>query len=238
MLTLLGYAHVFAEGVIRLPLKIHLVENLPMEKRGVEMHNWITKHDIEARVLPEVNYIWRTAKIKFYLDEVVKNTSPDEPKKEKHIAYLTKASRDSEGKADPKRVKKLKKLVDWSQFSPNAINVFVVPYLGEGSQGIASPKQRRIYIAQWSDKTSRGRQPPVQFPLIERRPYKNGSFSRTLAHELGHVLGLKHPDKRTQTQFSLLMGGKKKGYVLSNEDVRTARKRAKALVVNFNNSFE
>lgn len=85
---------------------------------------------------------------------------------------------------------------------------------------------RRNFIGQWSDKTSES---PEKFQLTETHPFKKGSLSRTVAHELGHILGLKHPDKTAQTEFDRLMGGKRPCYKLTTQEIETARQQATAL---------
>lgn len=70
----------------------------------------------------------------------------------------------------------------------------------------------------WTDKPSRGRKPPQQVKLLEPQPFAVGSLSRTIAHELGHIVGLRHPNKAQQTRFGRLMGGRKPGENLTRRE--------------------
>ena len=216
------------QQVITLPVCIHVVSDLVMNKNGQQMASWVGQNDINNAVLPEVNAIWRPAGIQFDLVCIRHSRSLQPPQRQRLLEGITKARRDADGKSDPGRIKKLKKLIDFSDQSPDAINIYFVPYLGEKSQGHAKRKRRHIFIGQWSDKKTYGG-PPKKFQLTEPRPFKEGSISRTLAHELGHVLGLKHPNKKVQREYGLLMGGKKAGYRLTEEDISMARTEAKKL---------
>ena len=59
--------------------------------------------------------------------------------------------------------------------------------------------------------------------LIEPEPMKVGSLARTIAHELGHNLGLSHPDRSEISPVGRLMGGAKQGYALTPEEIAKAR---------------
>lgn len=109
------------------------------------------------------------------------------------------------------------------------MNAYLVPYLGEASQGHTRPGQLRVFAAQWSDKASHARSAPERFALTEPLPFRKGSISRTLSHELGHILGLAHP-ARTQGVTGLLMGGAQAGYGLTPAEIETARATAMAIV--------
>ncbi|NBR43189.1 MAG: hypothetical protein EBU04_10175, partial [Verrucomicrobia bacterium] len=77
----------------------------------------------------------------------------------------------------------------------------------------------------WTDKASRGLNPPVKTLLSEKEPFKVGSLARTIAHEIGHTLGLNHP-KSSSGVAQLMSGG---GYVLTPAEITTARKIAQAI---------
>jgi hypothetical protein len=96
---------------------------------------------------------------------------------------------------------------------------------GGTSQGTAC-KGARILLGEWTDKPSGGKLPPQKCLLVEPEPFVKGSFGRTMAHELGHILGLHHPKEREVPQ---LMGGG--GYILTEEQKNTAREKAFKITV-------
>ena len=58
---------------------------------------------------------------------------------------------------------------------------------------------------------------------------KSGSLARTIAHEIGHNLGLLHPDKSVVSPVGRLMGGANQGYALTAEEIAKARETALGL---------
>ena len=85
-----------------------------------------------------------------------------------------------------------------------------------------------MVVGVWTDKPSGGRQPPVKALLVEPEPMRVGSLARTIAHELGHNLGLAHPDKDEAGAVGRLMGGGKQGYGLTAAEIAIARATASA----------
>lgn len=215
------------EAVERVAVHFHLVADMDMAKKGVAMTNWLTPEMIRTTVMPEVNRIWAPAKIEWTLSGVTPGSTRSEGRAEV-IAYLLAATRDSEGRGDPERVRKLIAILNQGQNDPRAVNLYVIPYLGGTSQGNAQPAQRRVILGQWTDKPSRGERPPEKCLLVEGQPFKQGSFGRTAAHELGHILGLKHPEKNVPP-FQRLMGGTQQAYDLIDEEKVMARKTALTL---------
>jgi hypothetical protein len=215
------------EPTPRIAVRFHLVADLAMAKKDVSMVNWLTPEMIATTVMPEVNRIWAPARIEWTLSGVTPGSTRREHR-EDVIAYLLAATRDSEGHGDPERVRKLLAILNEERADARAVNIYVIPYLGGTSQGNTQPAQRRIIMGQWTDKPSRGERPPEKCLLVEDRPFKQGSFSRTVAHELGHILGLKHPEKNVPP-FQRLMGGTQQAYDLTEDERATARKTAPTL---------
>lgn len=219
----------YSDTTIQLGIRFHIVSGLPMQKKDVALHSWIQASDIENTVMPEVNRIWQETNITFTLEKIVLTQALNPANKPILIDYIVNAHRDSAGKSDPKRIKKLTKLIDPTHHSDSHINVYLVPYLGETSQGNANRKKLRIFVGLWSDKSSKAQRAPEPVELTEGLNFRKGSLSRTIAHEIGHVLGLKHPDKSNQTQYGLLMGGKLPGFSLTAKEIEIARENANTL---------
>lgn len=215
------------QTVHRVAVRFHLVTDLAMTKKGVAMTNWLTPAMIAQTVMPEVNRIWAAAKIEWTLSGVSPATTRSGNRAEV-IAYLLQATRDGEGQGDPERIRKLQSLLSLANEDTRVVNLYVIPYLGGTSQGNATPRQKRVLLGQWTDKPSRGVRPPEKCLLVETGEFRQGSFSRTVAHELGHILGLPHP-ARNAAPFNRLMGGSRPGNDLTTDEVATARKAAMAL---------
>ena len=219
------------EELFQVPIRIHLIDDLSMSKKGVEMTNWITAEVIQDTVMPELNRIWSKARIEWTLRGVGTEATRSNGREET-VEYVLNATRDSQGKADPERVKKLRGIFKTELADPNAVNIYVIPYLGGTSQGVASPNRKRVVIGQWTDKPSHGLRPPERCLLVEPGEFQQGSFSRTLGHELGHILGLPHPAKGTPP-FGRLMGGSQPGNELTHDEISVARQGASNLIAEF-----
>lgn len=208
------------------PLRFHIVQNLSMKKDDRVMQSWVKEKDIVDNIVPEINRIWHNSRISFRVERILESKALNPPNKEDLIMYIVNSHRDDSGHLDAVRSNKLRELIDWKKHSQKAINIYLVPYLGETFQGMASPAKKLIYLGQFSDKATGATTAPKPCELTEPLPFKKGSLSRTAAHEIGHVLGLMHPDSKTQTVFSRLMGGRNSGYELTAEETSTARPKA------------
>lgn len=214
------------EGLIQLPLRVHLISELEMEKKGKKMEVWVSPEDFEKKVLPEINRIWEPANIQWVIEEIFVTPVADLPNKDELVTYVENAVREDNQSNSSKRVPYIFQLCSDAPEHKSIQNLYIFPYIGETNQGFASMGGNKAVVAAWSDKSSRAQKAPEKLPLTERPPFKVGSIARTCGHELGHNLNLKHPDKKTQTEFNRLMGGNKPGYELIPEEIKTARKAA------------
>lgn len=212
-----------SDGIIRLPLRVYIITDIELEQKGVRMSSWVAPMDIDRVVLPEINRIWKAAGIEWSIESVLEQAAADVANREEAITYIQNAKRDAAGKSDPKRMPLIHAFCDKENRHPAIHNLYFFPYLGQTSQGNARNRGNFAVIGVWTDKPSRAFRPPEKFILVEEAPFKIGSIGRTCAHELGHNLGLVHPDSATQTQFGRLMGGRKPGCDLTPEEVKLAR---------------
>ena len=142
------------------------------------------------------------------------------------IQIVENSKRGEEEVAGSGRTSAIGKLLDPAQRHPSAMNVYLLPYIGATYQGYANLGGNQAVIGVWTDKASRAEKSPVKALLVEPEPMKVGSLARTIAHELGHNLGLVHPDKAEVSKVGRLMGGGKQGYALTDEEIAKARKTA------------
>jgi len=211
-------------NVINIPVSIHFVNDLNITKSGERLTPWLTEREIRDVVLPEVNRIWKPAGIVWNLNTVdVAKTATS--KSEGVARYLEGAARGEDGGSNPELVRNLLSIVPSTDDKVKSIHVCVLPFIGSTLQGLAIPKRQVAFVGQWTDKPSQGRRAPIRCKVIEDGAFVQGSFSRTLAHELGHLLSLQHPDRAVRQPDSL-MGGGRPGNALTQQEIDMARKAA------------
>jgi hypothetical protein len=213
--------------VIVIPITIHFVNDLDINKSGQRLTPWLMEKDIRETVLPEVNRIWKPAGIEWNLLAV--NNAKSDVSKSEHVArYLEGAARGEDGGSNPELVRNLLSIIPVTDDKVKSVHVCVLPFIGSTLQGLAIPKRQVAFVGQWTDKPSQGRKAPIRCKIIETGAFVQGSFSRTLAHELGHTLSLQHPD-RAARQPDALMGGGRPGNALTEQECERARKEATRL---------
>jgi hypothetical protein len=197
---------------------------------GVCMENWVSVEDVNEVIIPEVNAIWKQANIKWVVESVIEENVVKGDTYEESIAYMATTKRDSEGHSDPERLKHLysfmqpKYRTQPDEVGKNLFHIYLFPFVGNTSQGNAMKKYgSHTIVGTWTNKHNRGGVPEKRQLTEDHDAYKRGSLSRTIAHEIGHNLRLRH----NICKLNCLMGGHSQGYLLNEEQIERARAAAK-----------
>jgi len=214
-------------ATIHLNLRVHIMQDITMvHSTGVVMENWITPRDIKETIMPEVNSIWKQANIQWDIESIIEENVVKGDTYEESLTFIAGTKRDAEGHSDSDRLPHLYSLMQPQNMSKadeldkNLFHIYLFPFIGNTSQGNAMrPYNWSTVVGTWSNKSNKGGIPEKALLTEDHKSFKKGSLSRTIAHEIGHVLSLQH----NQCETDCLMGGKSQGYLLTNEQIAAAR---------------
>lgn len=215
-------------STIELNLRVHIMTDITMfHPSGQEMESWVTPEDVTETILPELNAIWENAGIHWKVESILIENVVKGPTYQESLVYLVNAVRDSEGRADPERLPHLYSLMQpdnrstEEQLGKNLFHIYLFPFIGNTSQGNAmSGFGYHSVVGTWTNKHNGGGVPEKTLLTENQSSFDRGSLSRTIAHEIGHVLNLNH----NECNSSCLMGGlTSDGYLLTEGQVITAR---------------
>lgn len=215
------------DELLTLPIRFHITHGAVMMLKEQKMEVWIKPEDLQGPVLTEVNRIWKQANIQFVIERIQDEPLLSPPNRDHLLRSVENANRSDDESAGPTLTANINKLLDPAERHPTAHNIYLLPFIGSTSQGYAKLGGNHIVVGVWTDKPSKGEEAPVKTLLVEPEPMKVGSLARTIAHELGHNLGLNHPPKSVLGTIGRLMGGKVQGYELTSEEIVKARTIAK-----------
>ena len=214
-------------SVIELNLRIHIMQDISMShSSGVIMGSWVTSNDVMEIIVPEINTIWEQADIKWIIESIVEEDVVKGDNYEESIIFIASTKRDSEGHSDPARLPHLFSLMQPEYMSTadelgeNLFHIYLFPFIGNTSQGNAmSNFNYHSVVGTWTNKHNGGGLPEKTLLTEDHSSFDRGSLSRTISHEIGHVLDLNH----NECNSDCLMGGGSSGYSLTEGQITHAR---------------
>lgn len=229
-----------SKKAIVLNLHVHIMD-MTFNVQDQELSNThITKSVISSQILPEVNRIYEQANIQWNLTKVstdkpkyknyrkIPDGYPSTPDELKELVVTATRTSNYERRLTPLMMFiKNKNRVKRSEFGTNSFHIYLFPFIGNTSQGNAGRsnegRSRAFHsiLGTWSNKSNRGGIPLKALITEDWRDLSStidkGSLSRTIAHELGHVLGMTH----NACEGQCLMGPRD-GYIMSKPQIETA----------------
>lgn len=213
------------------PLHVHFVRGMDIDRDGRHLTNWLRREDVEA-TMPAINAIWGQASIVWELassDEVEVGTLPE---RQHWIDTILTTDRLSPRAEMSARNAVLERMGDRLSVGESRFDVFVVPYLGwtiSGETAVGRGGRTYVFLSAWTDNVMALIAKPAPrgltalkraIPLEPASLIGERSLSRTAAHELGHALGLQH---HTCERECLMGGTISSGVRLTPYQIKRAR---------------
>lgn len=169
--------------ILRLPLRIHIA-------RGDLLGSSLTATECHDIILPRINELWAQAGICFAIVDVVDHRWADNVNSIPLVTLKDRiwglcrdpATGKMAGKAERREIF-LDHLIGNGHETPNTYDIWVFDFVGQQSQGCCISRQSRTIIC--GSRSTKGYAEPTTRPL--------DCLGKTLAHELGHAVGLDHP---------------------------------------------
>lgn len=213
LLVMAGTAFAREAKTYTVPIRVHLLTGAEFPADGTRIDLWLTPEEFTKEVLPEMNCIWQPAGVQWRVESLVVEAAAKSPAAGAALAEIKLQAKEI-GPA-------IRTLLPEPAGSPrNVIDLYLLPSIG-AANGIAYPKDRIAVVSIWRQP---GKRAYHHAPLVLTEP-PYVSVAKTCAHELGHNLGLKHPDPGLKGR--LMIAGP--GLELTADEIATARREAKAL---------
>jgi hypothetical protein len=207
--ALTGLAQETGKQMLTMHVRVHLMTGLEFVENRETINNWVTPENFTDSVLPEVNRIWKPAGIQWKADSVVVEAAKTGPELESTLRRIEKR--------EEVEIPTFRQLFAETGRNPKLINLYLIPCVGKAN-GIALRGGTVALVAVWRPK---GPDDHRRAPLVMSERGAS-SVAKACAHELGHTLGLVHPDEREIER--LMQAGP--GTELTPEEIITAREGA------------
>jgi hypothetical protein len=199
--------------IYTVPIRVHLITGAEFSSDGTKIDLWLTPEEFTTEVLPEMNRIWQPAGVQW---RVASFTEEPAVKSRTAAAGLDEIKQHAKENGPG-----LRALLPAPKGNHRAIiDLYLLPSIG-AANGIAFPEDKVAVVSIWRKP---GKRDYHRAPLVLTEP-PYVSVAKTCAHELGHNLGLKHPDPSLKGR--LMIAGP--GLELTPEEIATARSEAKRL---------
>lgn len=221
---------------ITLNIRIHIMKDIIMlHSSGTTMKSWVTTEQVRETIIPEVNSIWEKASIKWVIESIIEEDVVKGSTFEESINFLVNTKRNSNGHSDPARLPHLFSLMQPQYMSKeeelgkNLFHIYLFPFIGNTSQGNAMRSFNfHSVVGTWTNKHNGGGVPEETLLTENQSIFDRGSLSRTISHEIGHVLNLSH----NECAYGCLMGGTESdGYFMTKDQ------KIKSRIEAFNRSI-
>jgi hypothetical protein len=213
---------------ITLNLRVHIMKDIIMtHPTGQIMTSWVTPENVTETIVPEVNKIWEQAGIVWNIETIIEEDVVKSATYNESLVFLVNTERNSQGQSNPERLPHLFSLMQpqymssENQLGKNLFHIYLFPFIGNTSQGNAmSGFNYHSVLGIWTNKHNGGGVPDKTLITEDQNAFDRGSLSRTISHEIGHVLSLNH----NNCDNKCLMGGtNSSGYVLTEGQILKAR---------------
>ena len=125
------------EPMLNIPIRFHITQGATMTVKGQEMKVWVTPEEVTGPVLAEINRIWKPGRVRFTVERAQFEPLLQPGDFYELLKVIENAKRGVPEKPGAGRTAKIAKLLDPAHVNHDALNVYLLPYIGMTYQGYA-----------------------------------------------------------------------------------------------------